>query len=51
MNVTIWLEPAVAQAGIWALVALCGIGACVWLRHELFPRRPQAGAESASSEA
>jgi hypothetical protein len=39
MNVAIWLEPGVAQAGIWAVVLLVALGACVWLRAELFPRR------------
>jgi hypothetical protein len=41
MSISIWLEPNVAQAGIWAAVGLCAIGACIWLRHELFPRRVQ----------
>ncbi len=39
MNVSIWLEPSVAQAGIWAVVILVATGACVYLRRELFPRR------------
>ncbi len=39
MNVSIWLEPSVAQAGIWAVVILVATGACVYLRWELFPRR------------
>jgi len=39
MNVSIWLEPSVAQAGIWAVVILVATGACVYLRKELFPRR------------
>ncbi len=41
MNVSIWLEPSVAQAGIWAVVILVATGACVYLRRELFPRRVQ----------
>ena len=41
MNVSIWLEPSVAQAGIWAVVILVATGACVYLRKELFPRRVQ----------
>lgn len=41
MNVSIWLEPSVAQAGIWAVVILVATGACVYLRRELFPRRAQ----------
>lgn len=39
MNIAIWLEPSVAQAGIWAVVILVATGACVYLRKELFPRR------------
>jgi len=39
MNIAIWLEPSVAQAGIWAVVILVATGACVYLRRELFPRR------------
>ena len=39
MNVSIWLEPSVAQAGIWAVVILVATGACVYLRKELFPKR------------
>lgn len=39
MNVSIWLEPSVAQAGIWAVVILVATGACVYLRRELFPKR------------
>ena len=41
MNVSIWLGPSVAQAGIWAVVILVATGACVYLRKELFPRRVQ----------
>ena len=41
MNVSIWLEPSVAQAGIWVVVILVATGACVYLRKELFPRRVQ----------
>lgn len=41
MNIAIWLEPSVAQAGIWAVVILVATGACVYLRRELFPRRVQ----------
>lgn len=41
MNVSIWLEPSVAQAGIWAVVILVATGACVYLRKELFPKRVQ----------
>lgn len=41
MTLTVWLDPNVAQAGIWAVVILVALGACVWLRHELFPRRVQ----------
>jgi hypothetical protein len=39
MNVAVWIEPNVAQAGIWAVVILIAVGACVWLRGELFPKR------------
>lgn len=39
MNIAVWIEPTVAQAGIWAVVILVALGACVWLRHELFPHR------------
>lgn len=41
MNIAIWLEPSVAQAGIWAVVILVATGACVYLRRELFPRLVQ----------
>lgn len=39
MNLTVWLDPNVAQAGIWAVVILVAVGACIYLRKELFPRR------------
>lgn len=42
MSITLWLEPGVAQAGIFATLLLAGLGVCVWLRRELFPRRTQS---------
>lgn len=39
MNLTVWLDPNVAQAGIWSVVILVATGACVYLRRELFPKR------------
>lgn len=39
MNIAIWVQPSVAQAGIWAVVTLVATGACVYLRRELFPKR------------